>query len=333
VAESLQDGQVLKVRDLEVKFYTYAGVVNAVSRISFEVYEGEVVALVGETGCGKTVTTRALTRLIEHPGRIENGSALFKRRNNEVVDLLKVPEEVIRDIRGNEIAYVFQDPTSALDPLYTVGTHVVETVTNHRKVKAKEVLRDAIRLLKEVVIPSPELRVKNYPHELSGGMRQRAVIATSLSNSPKLLIADEPTTNLDVTIQAQILELLKNLQAKYKMSLILITHNLGIVAEISDRVYIMYAGKIVEEALTTDLYYKPLHPYTQLLLRSVPNPLKRIEKLESIPGVVPSLINPPPGCRFYPRCPYATDVCRREEPSMIEVEPRHRVACWLYLKR
>jgi len=333
VAESLQDGQVLKVRDLEVKFYTYAGVVNAVSRISFEVYEGEVVALVGETGCGKTVTTRALTRLIEHPGRIENGSALFKRRNNEVVDLLKVPEEAIRDIRGNEIAYVFQDPTSALDPLYTVGTHIVETVTNHRKVKAKEVLRDAIRLLKEVVIPSPELRVKNYPHELSGGMRQRAVIATSLSNSPKLLIADEPTTNLDVTIQAQILELLKNLQAKYKMSLILITHNLGIVAEISDRVYIMYAGKIVEEALTTDLYYKPLHPYTQLLLRSVPNPLKRIEKLESIPGVVPSLINPPPGCRFYPRCPYATDVCRREEPSMIEVEPRHRVACWLYLKR
>lgn len=333
MAETLQDGQVLKVRDLEVKFYTYAGVVNAVSRVSFEVYEGEVVALVGETGCGKTVTTRALTRLIEHPGRIENGSALFKRRNNEVVDLLKVSDEVIRDIRGNEIAYVFQDPTSALDPLYTVGTHIVETVINHRKAKVKEVLKDAIRLLREVVIPSPELRVKNYPHELSGGMRQRAVIATSLSNSPKLLIADEPTTNLDVTIQAQILELLKDLQAKYKMSLILITHNLGIVAEISDRVYIMYAGKIVEEAPTTDLYYKPLHPYTQLLLRSVPNPLKRIERLESIPGMVPSLINPPPGCRFYPRCPYATDICRREEPSMIEVEPRHRVACWLYHRR
>jgi len=333
LAETLQDGQVLKVRDLEVKFYTYAGVVNAVSRVSFEVYEGEVVALVGETGCGKTVTTRALTRLIEHPGRIENGSALFKRRNNEVVDLLKVSDEVIRDIRGNEIAYVFQDPTSALDPLYTVGTHIVETVINHRKAKVKEVLKDAIRLLREVVIPSPELRVKNYPHELSGGMRQRAVIATSLSNSPKLLIADEPTTNLDVTIQAQILELLKDLQAKYKMSLILITHNLGIVAEISDRVYIMYAGKIVEEAPTTDLYYKPLHPYTQLLLRSVPNPLKRIERLESIPGMVPSLINPPPGCRFYPRCPYATDICRREEPSMIEVEPRHRVACWLYHRR
>ncbi len=333
MAETLQDGQVLKVRDLEVKFYTYAGVVNAVSRVSFEVYEGEVVALVGETGCGKTVTTRALTRLIEHPGRIENGSALFKRRNNEVVDLLKVSDEVIRDIRGNEIAYVFQDPTSALDPLYTVGTHIVETVINHRKAKVKEVLKDAIRLLREVVIPSPELRVKNYPHELSGGMRQRAVIATSLSNSPKLLIADEPTTNLDVTIQAQILELLKDLQAKYKMSLILITHNLGIVAEISDRVYIMYAGKIVEEAPTTDLYYKPLHPYTQLLLRSVPNPLKRIERLESIPGMVPSLINPPPGCRFYPRCPYATAICRREEPSMIEVEPRHRVACWLYHRR
>lgn len=333
MVELLQDNQVLKVRELEVKFYTYAGVVNAVSRVSFDVYEGEVIALVGETGCGKTVTTRALTRLIEHPGRIENGSALFKRRNNDVVDLLKVPDEVIRDIRGNEIAYVFQDPTSALDPLYTVGAHIVETVTSHRKAKVKEVLKDAVRLLREVVIPSPEMRIKNYPHELSGGMRQRAVIATSLSNNPKLLIADEPTTNLDVTIQAQILELLKDLQSKYKMSLILITHNLGIVAEVSDRVYIMYAGKIVEEAPTTDLYYKPLHPYTQLLLRSVPNPLKRIEKLESIPGMVPSLINPPPGCRFYPRCPYAIDVCRREEPPVIEVEPRHRVACWLYSRR
>lgn len=171
MTELLQDNQVLKVRELEVKFYTYAGVVNAVSGVSFEVYEGEVVALVGETGCGKTVTTRALTRLIEHPGRIENGSALFKRRNNEVVDLLKVPDEVIRDIRGNEIAYVFQDPTSALDPLYTIGSHIVETVTSHRKAKVKEVLKDAIRLLREVVIPSPEVRIKNYPHELSGGMR------------------------------------------------------------------------------------------------------------------------------------------------------------------
>ncbi|MEM0026126.1 MAG: ABC transporter ATP-binding protein [Zestosphaera sp.] len=333
MAELLQDNQVLKVRELEVKFYTYAGVVNAVSKVSFDVYEGEVVALVGETGCGKTVTTRALTRLIEHPGRIENGSALFRRRNNDIVDLLKVSDEVIRDIRGNEIAYVFQDPTSALDPLYTIGAHIVETVTSHKKARVKEVLKDAIKLLREVVIPSPEMRIKNYPHELSGGMRQRAVIATSLSNNPKLLIADEPTTNLDVTIQAQILELLKELQSRYKMSLILITHNLGIVAEVSDRVYIMYAGKIVEEAPTTDLYYKPLHPYTQLLIRSVPNPLKRIERLESIPGMVPSLINPPPGCRFYPRCPYAVDVCRREEPPMTEVEPHHRVACWLYLRR
>ncbi|MEM1664690.1 MAG: ABC transporter ATP-binding protein [Zestosphaera sp.] len=248
MAELLQDNQVLKVRELEVKFYTYAGVVNAVSKVSFDVYEGEVVALVGETGCGKTVTTRALTRLIEHPGRIENGSALFRRRNNDIVDLLKVSDEVIRDIRGNEIAYVFQDPTSALDPLYTIGAHIVETVTSHKKARVKEVLKDAIKLLREVVIPSPEMRIKNYPHELSGGMRQRAVIATSLSNNPKLLIADEPTTNLDVTIQAQILELLKEFQSRYKMSLILITHNLGIVAEVSDRVYIMYAGKIVEEA-------------------------------------------------------------------------------------
>jgi len=330
---SLADNQVLAVRDLEVRFYTYAGVVHAVSGVWLDVYEGEFVALVGETGCGKTVTTRAITKLIEPPGRIERGVALFRQRDGSVVDLLRLSDDEVRKIRGDEIAYVFQDPTSALDPLYTAGHHVAETVVDHRKAEFGEALKHAVKLFREVLIPSPETRIKNYPHELSGGMRQRVVIATSLSNGPRLLIADEPTTNLDVTIQAQILELLKDLQRKRNMSVILITHNLGIVAETAHRVYIMYAGKIAEEGSADQIFYNPLHPYTKLLLRAVPNPLKKVEKLESIPGTVPSLINPPPGCRFHPRCPYAMDVCRREEPPVVEVEKGHRVACWLYSKR
>jgi len=330
---SLADNQILAVKDLEVRFYTYAGVVHAVSGVWLDVYEGEFVALVGETGCGKTVTTRAITKLVESPGRIERGVALFRRRDGSVVDLLRLSDDEVRKIRGDEIAYVFQDPTSALDPLYTAGHHVAETVVDHRKAKFSEALNHAVKLFREVLIPSPETRIKNYPHELSGGMRQRVVIATSLSNGPRLLIADEPTTNLDVTIQAQILELLKDLQRKRNMSVILITHNLGIVAETAHRVYIMYAGKIVEEGPVDQIFYNPLHPYTKLLLRAVPNPLKRIEKLESIPGTVPSLINPPPGCRFHPRCPFAMDVCRREEPPVVEVEKGHKAACWLYAKR
>ncbi len=327
---ALKEDEVLRVEGLEVKFYTYAGVVHAVSGVSFRVREKETIALVGETGCGKTVTTRAITRLIDPPGVVEQGVALFRRRSGEVVDLLSIDEEELRKIRGDEIAYVFQDPTSALDPLYTIGYHIHETVATHRpKVSKKDTLSLAVKLLKEVIIPNPEVRVKNYPHEMSGGMRQRSVIAISLSNSPRLLIADEPTTNLDVTIQAQILELLRNLQASRSMSIVLITHNLGIVAEMAERVYVMYAGKIVEEGQVDQIFYNPQHPYTKLLLRSVPNPLKKVEKLESIPGVVPSLINPPPGCRFAPRCPFATPRCHKLEPPMMQVEKDHYAACWL----
>ena len=329
----LTEGHVLRVLDLEVKFFTYAGVVHAVSGVSFEVFEGEVVSLVGETGCGKTVTTRAITRLIEPPGRITSGSVLYRTRSGRVVDLLKIPDEELRSIRGDEIAYVFQDPTSALDPLYTVGAHIVETVKAHRKASTKDIIRRAVKLLAETLIPNPELRVRNYPHELSGGMRQRAVISIGLSNSPRLLIADEPTTNLDVTVQAQILDLLRDLRSRYGMSLILITHNLGVVAEMADRVYVMYAGKVVEEAATEELFYSPAHPYTALLLKAVPNPAKRVEKLETIPGTVPSLINPGPGCRFEPRCPYAMGVCGREEPPLVEVGRGHRAPCWLLAKR
>jgi len=331
VIENLKANTVLSVRDLNVKFYTYAGIVHAVSGVSFDVYEGEIVSLVGETGCGKTVTTRAITRLIEPPGRIVGGSALFRRRNGSVVDLLKIPDEELRRIRGDEVAYVFQDPTSALDPLYSVAHHIAETVRAHYKgAGKKELIGLGVKLLKQVLIPHPEARIKNFPHELSGGMRQRVVIATAIANKPRLLIADEPTTNLDVTVQAQILDLIKDLQREYGVSVILITHNLGIVAEVSDRVYVMYGGKIVEHAGVEELFEKPMHPYTQALLRAVPNPLKRIEKLESIPGTVPNLIDPPPGCRFRPRCPRAMDVCGRRDPPFVEVEPGHHVACWLY---
>ncbi|MEM0044150.1 MAG: ABC transporter ATP-binding protein [Sulfolobales archaeon] len=327
------DRHILKVVDLDVKFYTYAGVVEAVSKVSFDVYRNEIVALVGETGSGKTVSTRAITRLIDSPGRIEGGSVLFRRRNGGIVDLLSLPDEEIRKIRGDEIAYIFQDPTSALDPLYTIGVHIAETVRDHRTVSGR-VLRDlAIKLLRDVAIPNPEIRYKSYPHEMSGGMRQRSVIAISLSNTPILLVADEPTTNLDVTIQAQILDMIRDLVKSRGMSTILVTHNLGVVAETADRVYVMYAGKIAEHGGVYDIFEKPSHPYTQMLLRAVPNPMRKITKLESIPGTIPTLVNPPRGCRFHPRCPFAMDVCRREEPPLVEVEKGHFASCWLHVKR
>lgn len=327
---NLPEGEILRAEHLEVRFYTYAGVVHAVSGVSFYVKEAETIALVGETGCGKTITTRAITRLIESPGRIEGGRVLFRKRSGEVVDLLKISDDELRKIRGNEIAYIFQDPTSALDPLYTIGYHVHETIEAHvTRVTKKETMKKAVELLRLVLIPSPHVRVKSYPHELSGGMRQRSVIAISLSNTPRLLIADEPTTNLDVTIQAQILDLLKKLQLEYGLGLVLITHNLGIVADVADRVYVMYAGKVVEEGRVEEMFYNPLHPYTKLLLRAVPNPLRKIERLESIPGVVPSLINPPKGCRFQPRCLFAIEKCTLIEPPMFQVDKEHRVSCWL----
>ncbi len=322
---------ILHVEDLRVYFYTYAGVVKAVDGVSFEVYEGEKFGIVGETGCGKSVTTRAITRLVKPPGRIVSGKALFKRRNGSVVDLLKIPEEELRKIRGDEIAYVFQDPTAALDPLYTIGYQVAETMVDHGRVKSiKEGIRKAVDVLRQVFMPDPEQRVKAYPHELSGGMRQRAVIGISLCNGPRLLIADEPTTALDVTIQAQILDLINQLLKKANLTLMLITHNMGVVAEMCDRVMVMYAGKVVEIGSVKEVFQEPLHPYTQGLLRAVPNPLTKIEKLESIPGTVPNLIFPPPGCRFHPRCSKAMEICRQREPPMVEVKPGRRVACWLY---
>jgi len=333
MSAELGEKQVLAARDVTVRFYTYAGVVHAVSEAYLDVYEGESVALVGETGSGKSVFTRALTGLIEPPGRIESGRVYFRRRDGRVVDLLKLPPGELRKVRGDEISYVFQDPSSALDPLYTAGDHIAETIVEHRAVSRREALREAVRLLRDVMIPDPEARVKNYPHELSGGMRQRVVIATAIANKPRLLIADEPTTNLDVTVQAQILDLLKELRERYGMSLLLITHNLGIVAETADRVYVMYGGRIAETADVYTLFESPQHPYTQLLLNCVPNPLKKFERLESIPGTVPNLIDMKPGCPFAPRCPYAMDVCHRENPPRVELGGNHVVHCWLHWKR
>jgi len=323
--------KILEVKDLHVHFYTYAGVVKAISGVSFEIYEGETFCLVGETGCGKSVTSRAITKLIESPGKIVKGQVLFYR-DGSPIDLLKLSDEELRKIRGKEIAYIFQDPTAALDPLYSVGYQIAETMVAHNTATWKEAFRRAIDILKSVLIPDPEKRVKNYPHELSGGMRQRVVIGISLSNKPKLLIADEPTTAVDVTIQAQLLDLLRKLRQEEKMTLLLITHNMGVVAEMCDRVAVMYAGKIVEIGTVHQIFKNPQHPYTKGLLKAVPNPLIKIEKLESIPGTVPNLIFPPSGCRFHPRCPYRFDPCDKKEPPLIEVEEGHKVACWLYVK-
>ncbi len=323
--------KILEVKDLHVHFYTYAGVVKAISGVSFEIYEGETFCLVGETGCGKSVTSRAITKLIESPGKIVKGQVLFYR-DGSPIDLLKLSDEELREIRGKEIAYIFQDPTAALDPLYSVGYQIAETMVAHNTATWKDAFRKVVDILKSVLIPDPEKRAKNYPHELSGGMRQRVVIGISLSNKPKLLIADEPTTAVDVTIQAQLLDLLRKLRKEERMTLLLITHNMGVVAEMCDRVAVMYAGKIVEIGTVHQIFKNPQHPYTKGLLRAVPNPLVKIEKLESIPGTVPNLIFPPPGCRFHPRCPHRFDPCDKKEPPLIEVEEEHKVACWLHVK-
>ncbi|WP_456478485.1 ABC transporter ATP-binding protein [Geoglobus ahangari] len=319
--------KLLEVRNLTVHFYTYAGVVKAIEDVSFDVYTGETFALVGETGCGKSVTSRAITKLIESPGRIVGGKVYFYR-NGEKLELLGMSDEEIRDIRGKDIAYIFQDPQSSLDPLYTVGYQVSEAMYVHGRVRTiKDGIVRAIDILRRVLIPDPERRVKNYPHELSGGMKQRVVIGSGIANDPKLLIADEPTTALDVTVQAQILELLKKMKREYGLSVLLITHDMGIVADMADRVAVMYAGKIVELSDVYTIFNRPMHPYTIGLLKSVPNPLKKVDRLETIPGVVPNLINPPSGCRFHPRCSRASEICRSRVPELEELEEGHFVAC------
>ncbi|RLE29546.1 ABC transporter ATP-binding protein [Candidatus Acetothermia bacterium] len=315
--------ELLRVENLVTRFYTDEGVVKAVDGNSFGLDADEALGVVGESGSGKTVTALSIMRLIENPGRIEGGKIIFLGE-----DLLRKSEREMRRIRGREISMVFQDALSSLNPTLTVGAQIARVLRNHMRISRRDGRRRAIELLAAVGIPEPAKRASHYPHQLSGGMRQRALIAMAISCNPKLLILDEPTTALDVTIEAQIFELIGKLKRELGMGVFLITHDLSVVASFCQRVIIMYAGKIVEEAPVDELYANPLHPYTLGLLRSIPPLEGEAERLESIPGEVPDLISLPPGCNFSPRCPLADERCWQTEPELLEASPGHRVACW-----
>ncbi|MBI3457244.1 MAG: ABC transporter ATP-binding protein [Candidatus Rokubacteria bacterium] len=321
--------RLLEVKGLKTYFYTDEGVVRAVDGIDLHIDKGETLGVVGESGCGKTVTALSIMKLIPMPpGRIVEGQILWEGRN-----LVPFSPHQIRKVRGKEIAMVFQEPMTSLNPVFTIGEQIAEAIRLHEGLGRRGAMEKTIEMLKLVHIPNPERRVKEYPHQLSGGMRQRVMIAMALSCNPKLLIADEPTTALDVTIQAQILDLLNELKAKLGMAVMLITHDMGVIAETAQRVMVMYAAKVVEEAPVKDLFKEPLHPYTQGLLRSIPRidvAATKKQRLEAIPGVVPNLLEVPPGCRFAPRCQFVKPMYMEKEPPLKEVRPGHKVACWLY---
>ncbi len=321
----MTDTPLLTISDLRVSFATAAGTARAVDGLDLVVGAGETVGLVGESGCGKSVTSLAVLRLLEPDGRVAPGSVVrFEGR-----DLLALPAKEMRAVRGDHLALIFQEPGSALNPVLTIGDQIAEAVRAHRHVSRAEARARAAEMLTLVGIPDAGERAGLYPHELSGGMRQRVLIAMALVNDPKLLIADEPTTALDVTIQAEILDLLAGLQRRMGMAVLLITHNLGVVAETTIRVYVMYAGQIVEEAATADLFARPAHPYTAGLLAAVPRLDRSQERLAQIPGQVPPATAWPAGCRFHPRCPYAWDRCRSEAPPLLAAGDGHRARCWL----
>ncbi|WP_440765968.1 ABC transporter ATP-binding protein [Natronorubrum sp. DTA7] len=309
---------LLEVNDLTVKFYTQEGVVNAVDNLSYRIERGEKFGVVGESGAGKSVTALSLMRLIDSPGQIESGEILFKGEN-----LLELSDEEMRDIRGNEIGMVFQDAQTALNPVYTVGEQIAEAVRHHLDYDDAEARERTIQLLDKVGIPEAESRYSDYPHEFSGGMQQRAVIAMALSCDPDLLLCDEPTTALDVTIEAQILGELETLADEFDTAIQLITHDLGVVAQVCDRVMVMYAGKPVEKAPVEDLYYDPKHPYTVGLMSSIPRVGDDRDRLQTIPGTMPDLVELPPGCSFHPRCPFAEEACLQKEPPMLDPESGH----------
>ncbi len=320
----MAEAPVLEVRDLRTHFVTDDGVVKAVDGVSFDVKAGETLGIVGESGCGKSVTSLSILRLIASPpGKIAGGQILFKG-----TDLLGLSDPEMRKIRGNDISMIFQEPMTSLNPVYTCGDQIMEAVILHQKVGKAEARTRAIEMLHLVGIPSPEQRVDEYPHQLSGGMRQRVMIAMALSCQPEVLIADEPTTALDVTIQAQILELLNRLQKEMGMAILLITHDLGVVAETCDRVAVMYAGQIVEYAGVEEIFDQPRMPYTSGLLGSIPRLGEHHERLRVIPGNVPNPSEFPPGCKFHPRCPVAIDRCRVDNPPLEEIRPRHWARCW-----
>jgi oligopeptide transport system ATP-binding protein len=316
---------ILKVKDLVINFHTNQGVVSAVNHASFNVNPAETVCIVGESGSGKSVTSLSIMGLLSKTGKLDKGEILFKQEN-----LLNKTKKQMQKIRGNDIAMIFQEPMTSLNPVYTVGEQISEGLRFHKKVSRKESMDKAVELLKMVGIPSPEKRVYEYPHQLSGGMRQRVMIAIALACSPELLIADEPTTALDVTIQAQVLELMKGLKEDLGMSILLITHDLGVVADMADRVVVMYAGVVVEEASVWEIFEQPYHPYTLGLLEAMPTLEAKGERLKTIKGVIPNPLEIPEGCRFHPRCPYASDQCRKSEPRLEEVGKGRRVACFHY---
>jgi len=320
---------LLAIEGLKTHFATDDGMVHAVDGVDLAVHRGETLGVVGESGCGKTVTALTVVKLVAMPpGRIVAGRILWQGR-----DLVPLGPEEMRSIRAREIAIVFQEPMTSLNPVYTVGEQIAEVVRLHERLGKRAALEKTIEMLKLVHIPHPERRVHDYPHQFSGGMRQRVMIAMALSCNPKLLIADEPTTALDVTIQAQILELLAELKERFGMAVMLITHAMGVIAETAQRVVVMYAGKVVEEAPVAALFAAPRHPYTQGLIRSIPRvdtAATERKRLEAIAGVVPSLLDPPPGCRFAPRCPFARAACTEETPPLRELGRGHKVACVLY---
>jgi peptide/nickel transport system ATP-binding protein/oligopeptide transport system ATP-binding protein len=320
---------LLEVKNLETHFPTRAGLVRAVNDVSFHLEEGELLGLVGESGCGKSITALSVMRLIAPPGRIAGGHIAFRGE-----DILAANDDRMREIRGNDIAMIFQDPMTSLNPVYTVGEQIAEALRLHRKLNKKDAWDAAIAAMKEVAIPDPARRAADYPHQLSGGMRQRVMIAMALACDPELLIADEPTTALDVTIQAQILELIDELRRTRKLAVLLITHDLGVVAEVADRVCVMYTGKIVEEAPVHEIFAQPRHPYTQGLLSSVPKltatGLVKQNRLETIEGIVPSPTNLPAGCHFAPRCDFRKTECETDEIPLYTLAPEVDVRCVLY---
>lgn len=314
---------LLTVRNLSTYFYMEEGVIAAVDDVSFDLKSEEVLGIVGETGSGKSVTVKSIMRLIKPPGKIVSGEIIYKDR-----DLLKINEREMHKIRGKEIGMVFQDPMTSLNPLYTIGNQLMETIMQHQQVSKEEAFKRAVEMLKMVQIPEAEKRMNSYPFEFSGGMRQRVVIAVALSCNPSVLIADEPTTALDVTIQAQILELMKQLQSELKSALIFITHDLGVIASMASRIMVMYGGKQMEIGTSDDIFYSPMHPYTNMLLKSVPRVDKKLDRLEPIPGQPPRMIDVPKVCPFLPRCPRSVDKCNKDLPELEMVSEGHYVRCY-----
>ena len=320
---------ILQLKDLRTQFFTDDGVVQAVDGVSLDLAPGETLGIVGESGCGKSVTALSILRLIDEPGRIVGGEILFRGD-----DLLKMSGEEVRDIRGKDIAMIFQDPLSSLNPVLQVGFQIEEAIKAHGNVQTQDALKRTIALLKQVRIPAAEARVHDYPHQFSGGMRQRAMIAMGLANAPSILIADEPTTALDVTVQAQILELLRDLNKDLKTAIIMITHNMGVVAGLCSRVIVMYAGRIVEQGPVRDIFKNPQHPYTWSLLQSIPRlDSDRSQRLLSIEGLPPDLIKPPAGCRFNPRCQFKIERCLHDDPPLMDVGSDQLAACWVTMDR